>query len=113
MVKDWNQFASDSGATFANLGRANHELIKAVRSIESAGSKGALDDKTKELIALAVAATTRCDGCIAAHTGRAIKAGATRDELVEALAMAISLNTGAATVYSSHILEAYDQMTGK
>lgn len=110
MVKNWNEYAADSAATFANLGKANHELIKAVRSIENAGSKGVLDEKTKELIALAVAATTRCDGCIAAHASRAVKAGATRDELVEALAVAISLNTGAATVYSSHILEAYDQM---
>ena len=80
---------------------------------EAAQAKGALDDKTRELIALAVAVTTRCDGCIAVHVNKAVECGATRDELLEALSMAIGLNAGAAFVYSSRALEAFDQMTEK
>ena len=74
---------------------------------------GALDLKTRELISLAVAATTRCDTCIAVHAKAAAEAGASREELLEALAVAITLNTGAAFVYSSRILEAYDTFSKK
>ena len=51
-----------------------------------------LDAKTRELIALAVAVTTRCDGCITVHTDAAIKAGASKEEIAEALGVAVALN---------------------
>jgi len=63
------------------------------------------------LIALAVAATTRCDTCIAIHAKAAAEAGARREELLEALGVAVGLNAGAAMVYSSHILEAFDTLS--
>jgi AhpD family alkylhydroperoxidase len=65
-----------------------------------------LDAKTRELIALAVAVTTRCDGCIDAHVRRAKAAGATKEEMAEALGVAIALNAGAALSYSLHVLDA-------
>ena len=66
-----------------------------------------LDAKTRELIAIAIAVTTRCDGCIGVHTDRVIKAGATREEVAEALGVAIALNAGAALAYSARVLDAY------
>ncbi|MQU04051.1 carboxymuconolactone decarboxylase family protein, partial [Pseudomonas sp. FSL R10-2245] len=69
-----------------------------------------LDTKTRELISIAVAITTRCVGCIAAHTDAAIKAGASREEVAATLATAISLNAGAAYIYSLRALEAYDTL---
>lgn len=63
------------------------------------------------MIALAVAVTTRCDGCIAAHAGAAKKAGASREEIAAALGTAIALNAGAAYVYSSRAFEAYEQLS--
>lgn len=66
-----------------------------------------LGAKTRELIALAVAVTTRCDGCISVHAGLARNAGATEAELAEALGVAIALNAGAAWVYSARALEAF------
>ena len=68
-----------------------------------------LDQKTQELISLAVAVTTRCDGCISIHSQAALKAGASREEIAAALAVAVSLNAGAAVVYSSHVMEAINQ----
>lgn len=65
-----------------------------------------LDAKTRELIALAVAVTTRCDGCIAVHTAEAAKHGATKEEVAEALGVAIALNAGAALVYSARVMDA-------
>src|SRR3954454_7976634 len=71
-----------------------------------------LDAKTRELLAVAIAVTTRCDGCIGVHTERAINAGATREEIAEALGVAIALNAGAALAYSARVLDAYSTING-
>ena len=63
--------------------------------------------KTRELIALAVAVTRQCDGCIRIHIAAAIKHGATKEEIVEALGVAIAVNAGAALVYAARVLNAY------
>ncbi|WP_159136977.1 carboxymuconolactone decarboxylase family protein [Klebsiella pneumoniae] len=86
------------------------EPLKVYQTIaESANRQGVLDQKTQELIPLAVAVTTRCDGCISIHSQAALKAGASREEIAAALAVAVSLNAGAAVVYSSHVMEAINQ----
>jgi AhpD family alkylhydroperoxidase len=73
-----------------------------------------LEAKTRELIAIAIAiaVTTRCDGCIGVHTERAINAGATREEVAEALGVAVALNAGAAMAYSARVLDAYAAIDG-
>nr|NLI51697.1 carboxymuconolactone decarboxylase family protein [Propionibacterium sp.] len=68
---------------------------------------GDLDTKTKELIALAIAVSTRCDGCIASHARGAAKAGATAQEVAEALGVAILMVGGPATVYGPRALDAF------
>jgi AhpD family alkylhydroperoxidase len=55
---------------------------------------------------LAVAVSLRCDGCITVHTDAAIKQGATREEIVEALGVATAVNAGATLVYSARVLDA-------
>jgi AhpD family alkylhydroperoxidase len=79
-------------------------------ALGTAGQKANhLGAKTRELIALAVAVTARCDGCIVTHTDAALKEGATREEIAEALGVAISVNAGAAVVYSLRTLDAVEQ----
>ena len=68
---------------------------------------GALDRKTKELIALAVAVATRCDGCIASHARGAARTGATPEEVAEALGVAILMQGGPGTVYAPRALDAF------
>ena len=70
-----------------------------------------LGAKMRELIALAVAVTLRCDGCITVHTDAASKQGATREEIAEALGVAIAVNAGAALVYSTRVMDAYAAQT--
>ncbi len=111
MLMDWKAFLKNTVEAVGNLGKGNPKLVETVLTMGTAGTKGVLDAKTRELIALAVAATTRCDGCIAVHTAEAVKAGASKEELMEALAMAVALNAGAAAIYSSRILEAFDQQS--
>jgi AhpD family alkylhydroperoxidase len=70
---------------------------------------GALSGKHKELIALALGVAARCDGCIAFHTHEALAQGATRGEVEEALAVAISMGGGPALMYAAHAVEALEQ----
>jgi len=68
---------------------------------------GVLPAKLKELIALAIAVTRECDGCIATHARGAARLKATRDEVAETLGVAILLNGGPATVWGPRALAAY------
>jgi len=70
---------------------------------------GALSRKTKELMALAVSVAVRCEGCIAYHTHDAIAAGATRQELLETIGVAILMGGGPAAMYAAHALDAIEQ----
>ncbi len=110
-MADWkDKLAKDVARRALTLG--NPDIMKGMQAFkDGARSKGKLDEKTRELIALAVACTTRCEACIATHAKEAVKAGATRDELLEAIAMTVLLNAGAATVYTSYALEAFDQFS--
>ena len=78
----------------------------------AAGRDGALDKKTKELIALAIGIATRCDGCIGFHTEALIKLGATKAEFEETLGMAIYMGGGPALMYAAHAMSAWDQYGG-
>ena len=77
----------------------------------AAMAEGELDTKTKELIALAIAITRECDGCIAAHARGAARRGASRREVAETAGVAIMMNGGPGTVWGPRALEAYDQLS--
>ncbi|KTB62362.1 MULTISPECIES: carboxymuconolactone decarboxylase family protein [Pseudomonas] len=112
MFNNWSNLLANVNKTFGALGKSNPKMVKAYMALgEAAEENNVLDAKTRELISIAVAITTRCDGCIAAHADAAIKAGATREEVAATLATAISLNAGAAYIYSLRALEAYDTLT--
>lgn len=111
MMLDWNKYQSDVSAGVAGIGKANPAIVRGYRELSNAGENGVLDRKTRELIAIAVAVTRQCDGCITIHTDAAIKHGATREEIVETLGVAISVNAGAALVYSTRVLDAYQAKT--
>ena len=76
---------------------------------QAVGATGALDRKTKELMALAISVTHGCDDCIAHHVHDAIEAGATREEFADALGVAILMGGGPGMIYASHAIEAVDQ----
>ena len=76
---------------------------------EQSMADGALSAKTKELIALAIAITVRCDGCIAYHVHDALHSGATRPEIVEAIGVAVMMGGGPSTIYGAEALMALEQ----
>lgn len=108
MMNDWNAYRGQLKERIGEIGQLSPDTVRGYATLSGAGAKtGHLDAKTRELIALAVAVTTRCDGCITVHVDAAIKAGASRDEVAEALGVAVALNAGAALVYSARVLDAY------
>ncbi|MFC1397894.1 carboxymuconolactone decarboxylase family protein [Acinetobacter lactucae] len=111
MNGEWTNRLSSLVKNIGNFAKVNKPVATAFHGLEVATRENkVLDAKTHELIALAVAVTTRCDGCISAHAGAAKKAGATKEEVAAALGTAIALNAGAAYVYSARTLDAYDEM---
>ncbi|HEU5047579.1 MAG TPA: carboxymuconolactone decarboxylase family protein [Rickettsiales bacterium] len=76
---------------------------------QAATRDGALDKKTKELIALAIGVSTRCDGCIGFHTEALVKLGTTREEFEEVLGMAIYMGGGPSLMYAADAMLAYEQ----
>lgn len=85
------------------------DAIKAFGALSREAQKsGVLDHKVKELMALAIGVTSRCDGCIAYHARNALRAGATRQEIAETLAVAVQMGGGPAMVNAADALRAYD-----
>ncbi|GAB7527329.1 carboxymuconolactone decarboxylase family protein [Paraburkholderia sp. 2C] len=108
---DWTGYRSQLVAGVSRMAKLSPDTIKGYGQLGAANAKqGMLDRKTRELISLAVAISLRCDGCITVHTTEARKAGATAAEIAEALGVAISVNAGAALVYSTRVLDAFDAL---
>ena len=112
MMLDWNAYQTQLLTSIGQIGALSPDTLRGYRSLGEAGAKtGHLDAKTRELISLAVAVSLRCDGCITTHTTAAIKAGASKEEIVEALGVAIAVNAGAALVYSARVMDAFAAKT--
>lgn len=112
MMLNWKEYRANVKSRVGDLRKLAPEVMKGYAALAGSGEKAVhLDGKTRELIALAVAVTTRCDGCIASHVEAAIGFGASREEIAEALGVAIALNAGAALVYSSRVIDCYDGMS--
>ncbi len=77
----------------------------------AATTPGALDGKTKELIALAIGVATRCDGCIGFHVQALAKLGASRAEVAETLGMAIYMGGGPSLMYAADAIAAFEQFS--
>jgi AhpD family alkylhydroperoxidase len=109
MMLDWKSYLNQLNTTLGEIGKLSPDTVKGYMTLAEAGKQTRhLDEKTRELISLAVAVTTRCDGCITVHTAAALKAGATKEELAEALGVAVALNAGAALVFSARTIEAFN-----
>jgi AhpD family alkylhydroperoxidase len=114
MFKDWQDMATQLGGDIRVLRSGAPEVMKGFSALAQAALKAnALDTRTKELIALAIAVATRCDGCIAFHAEAAMKQGATRAEVLETMGMAIYMGAGPSVMYAAQALEAFDQFSNK
>jgi AhpD family alkylhydroperoxidase len=98
-----------------NLGYLRSELpdvMKGFNDLGKAASRdGALDEKTKELIAVALGVASHCDACIGFHVRSLVRLGGTKRELAEALGMAVYMGGGPSLMYAASALAAMDDFS--
>ncbi|WP_443025509.1 carboxymuconolactone decarboxylase family protein [Sphingomonas sp. PB4P5] len=106
---DWNGYRQQISAGVSTLGKLSPDTVRGYVTMNAAGQKtGHFDEKMRELIAVAVAISLRCDGCITVHTEAARRLGASKGEIAEAMGVAIGVNAGAAIIYATRTLDAFD-----
>ncbi|MBT3649486.1 MAG: carboxymuconolactone decarboxylase family protein [Rhodobacteraceae bacterium] len=109
---DWQKFLDETIQSTGVYHKEASELFAAFSAMGKAAKKSdALDEKTKELIALGIAISTRCDPCIAYHMKALVRLKTSREELCEALEMISYMGGGPSISYSAKALEAYDQFS--
>lgn len=114
MAKDYPELHKHLSNLVSELGGEISGTMSGFAQLHKAAvTDGTLQGKTKELIALGIAVAVRCDGCIAYHVHDALKAGATHDEIVEAIGVAILMGGGPAMMYGAEAYEALQQFEAK
>jgi len=110
MAKNPREILNEFRSGAKMWGEAHPECMPAFIELSKAALKpGALDTKTKELIAAAVGLVVRCDYCIVHHVYEALKAGATRRELIETACVTVLMGGGPAVTYTATLfLDAVD-----
>ena len=109
MIIDWTEYQKQLSGRFRDFAQLSPDTLKGYQTLSKANAQtGALGAKTRELISIAVAVTTKCDGCITFHVDAALKAGATKEEIAETLAVAVATNAGGALIYSARVLDAVE-----
>lgn len=112
MSDKYEQLTKGINAQLAKMRKEMPELMSGFAALAQAATKdGALDKKTKELIAMALAVATHCQGCIGFHSQALVKLNASREELMETLAMAIYMGGGPSLMYAADALAAYEEFS--
>lgn len=110
MIKDYSQNYDNLSKLMGELGSKIPLTMKGFGELHNASvANGVLSTKTKELIALGIAITVRCDGCIAFHVKDALGSGASSEEIMETIGVAIMMGGGPAVVYGCEAMEALKQ----
>ena len=110
MQKDYADICKHISSNLGQLRKGIPETMRAFSAMAQAATRnGALDARTKELIALALGVAAHCDGCIGFHAETLVKLGVGRKEVEEALAMAVYMGGGPSLMYAADALGAYDQ----
>lgn len=108
--KDYREITRSIGAYAAEMRRQAPEVMQGFGALaKAATAPGAVDARTKELIALAIGVAQRCDGCIGFHAKALKDLGASRDEIAEVMAMCVYMGGGPALMYAADALRAFDQ----
>ena len=112
MTKQYKDITKDISTSLGKLRKDIPDVMSAFGALSQAATKdGALDKKTKELIALALGVAQHCDACIGFHTQALIKLGATREEITETLGMAIYMGGGPSLMYAAEALQAFEEFS--
>ncbi|KUJ76200.1 alkylhydroperoxidase [Ruegeria marisrubri] len=109
----WKEKLSNTRSGLRNLNGAIPDTTRAFGALgKSVKEGGTLDFKTKEFVALGISVADRCEPCISLHVEALVKAGATREEVADVLAMSIQMGGGPSMMYAAKALECYDELAG-
>jgi AhpD family alkylhydroperoxidase len=112
MNKDYRDITRTISGSLAKFRTDMPEVMKGFNALAQASTgDGALNRKTKELIALCLGVAGHCDGCIGFHVQALIKLGVTRAELEEALGVCVYMGGGPSLMYAADALAAFEQMS--
>jgi len=108
--KSYTELTQKVSSNLAGFRTDLPDLMKGFNEMARGATKnGALDKKTKELIALALGVAAHCDACIGFHVQTLVKLGASKLEVEEALGMAVYMGGGPSLMYSANAVAAYDE----
>ena len=108
---DARSYYEQSPQAMAQARAAAPEIAKAFGSMfQSVMKDGAISLREKELIALGIGLAVRCDNCIYAHVQKALKAGATRAQVLETAGVAVMMQGGPTYTYLPKVVEALDAL---
>ncbi len=114
MVENYKSLITAVSAKTAQMRQDIPEVMQGFNAMaQAAGKAGALDAKTKELIAMALSVGARCDQCIGYHGKALAKLGATRAEVQEMLGMCVYMGGGPSLMYAAAALTAYEEFGGE
>lgn len=109
---DFNQHRKDLRDGYRRLGAALPDTMHGFEGLHRAAvADGALPRATKEMIALAIGIAAKCDGCITLHAHAALRAGATAEEVHDAIGVAVLMGGGPASIYAIEAVDAVEQFT--
>ena len=110
MEKNYPEICKDISNNLRKLRKDIPDTMQGFSALAAAATRdGALDKKTKELIALALGVASRCDPCIAFHAKALVKLGATRQEVDETLGVTTYMGGGPSLMYAAHAVAAFDE----
>jgi AhpD family alkylhydroperoxidase len=112
MAQKFNEITQGVNNQLAKMRKEMPDFMSGFSALSQAATKeGVLDKKTKELIAMALAVANHCPGCIGFHSQTLIKLKASREELMETLAMAVYMGGGPSLMYAAEALEAFEEFS--
>ena len=114
MTDKYPTLISGVSGNLARLRADSPDVPRAFGALGQAAMKdGALDRKTKELIAMALSVAARCDPCLGFHAQACAKLGVTRAEFEDMLGVCVYMGGGPALMYAAHALQAYEEFGGE
>ena len=114
MSTSYLQLTRDISAEMAKLRQEIPDTMRGFSTMAQAATKeGALDAKTKELIAAALSVAARCEPCVGFHAQALVKLGASRAEMAETMAMAVYMGGGPSLMYAAAAIAAYEEFGGE
>ncbi len=109
---NWKIFLKETRNSFGKLQKEIPRTFQGFGIMgQEAKKEGVLSEKTKELIALGIAISTRCESCIGLHVESLVRLNTSRAEIIEALSMCSYMGGGPSISFSAKALDAYDQLS--